>query len=311
MTVMADIPVRERDLATIVQAYSEVTEKLKRSHEILAREVCRLREEITQKNLELARRERLAALGELAAGVAHEIRNPLAGIQLYASVLDRDLHDRPKDREVVVRISRGVRHIESIVRDILAFARGAQPATRAVRLDELVEDTVAQAAPAASARRIRLDVDAGFADGAIRCDVGQIQRVLLNLVLNAIDATGDGGVVRVRDRGVSRDGALRVLAVEDDGPGIPEDHLDRIFNPFFTTKDQGTGLGLAIAHRIVESHEGRLTAANRPEGGAVFTLALPIDQTAMDHSAIEADSWMTDGDNGFFSGQPEPARLRH
>jgi signal transduction histidine kinase len=291
-TAIADIPVRERDLATIVQAYSEVTEKLKRSHDILAREVCRLREEIAQKNLELARKERLAALGELAAGVAHEIRNPLAGIQLYASVLDRDLEDRPAEREVVRRVAWGVRHIESIVRDILAFARGAQPNLRAVQIGELVADTVAQAALAATARGMRVEVDGGLAAGFVHCDPGQIQRVMLNLVLNAIDATDDGGVVRVRDAGVSRDGSLRVIAVEDDGPGIPEDQLDRIFNPFFTTKDQGTGLGLAIAHRIVESHEGRLTACNRPEGGAVFTLALPVD--VEDSETPGEESWITD-----------------
>ena len=117
---------RERELAAIISSYNEVTERLKNSHQELARQVHGLREELAEKNHELARKERLAALGEMAAGVAHEVRNPLGGIQLFASLLERDLQDRPKLRELASRISGGVRTLNGIVSDILVFAGKAE-----------------------------------------------------------------------------------------------------------------------------------------------------------------------------------------
>lgn len=264
------------DLAGILQRYNDLTERLKQSHEVLQREVGRLRGELAEKNRELARRERLAALGEMAAGVAHEIRNPLGGIGLYASLLERDLVDRPAQMDVARKINLGVRNMESIVGDILAFAGGVEPHRQATPLGELVEAVLGQAGPRCEANGARVEVDPGIQTVKLDCDAGQIERALLNLVLNALDAAGADGRVWLRGGNESETSpALFPLVVEDNGPGIAAEQLQRVFNPFFTTKDHGTGLGLAIVHRIAEAHGGYVTAGNRAQGGAVFTLCVP------------------------------------
>ncbi|MCH7592670.1 MAG: hypothetical protein IH989_07825 [Planctomycetes bacterium] len=283
----------ESELAPILKAYTDVTERLKRSHETLAREVCRLREELHEKNKELQRRERLAALGEMAAGVAHEIRNPLGGIGLYASMLERDLADMPPQLEIVRKLSAGVANLEHIIDDILAFAVDSEPHRCTVRLGEILDGAVAQVAAAAQARGIELTVDDALASQELFCDPAQIQRALINLLMNAFEASGTSGRVRVRSEPASRShrspGGLDSdrcptcrIAVEDNGPGLTPASQNKIFDPFYTTKTNGTGLGLAIVHRIAQAHGGSVAARNRPVtsacrggGGAVFVLSIP------------------------------------
>jgi signal transduction histidine kinase len=271
---MMTTTVAETDLARVIQTYNDVSERLKRSHELLGREVCRLRQELQAKNRELERRERLAALGEMAAGVAHEIRNPLGGIGLYASLLERDLEDRPQAQDIVRRISLGVRNMETVVGDILAFASESEPHCRPTQLADLLDAALTQTAPQARALGIDVDVDEAAADLVLHCDGPRIERALMNLMLNALDAVGEGGQVWIRTEAAENDG-LVPLIVEDNGPGVPAEIVHRIFNPFFTTKDSGTGLGLAIAHRIAESHGGRLTVGQGRCGGAAFRLYVP------------------------------------
>src|SRR5690554_1355310 len=151
LDAMADAPMdgvthRERELAAIINAYNEVTERLKRSHERLTSEVERLREELARKNRQLRRRERLAALGELAAGVAHEIRNPLGGIRVFASLLRRDLADQPASLRLVEKITSGVTRLERIVTDILEFGRPAEPHPEPVHLRSLFAEVAELAA---------------------------------------------------------------------------------------------------------------------------------------------------------------------
>lgn len=276
MTAEPSTACAEPDLAPILAAYNDVTERLKLSHDALAGEVCRLREELHEKNKELARRERLTALGQMAAGVAHEIRNPLGGIGLYASVLERDLADRPKQRDIVRKMSAGLRNLESIVSDTLTFACDADPQGVRVPVAGIVEAALTQVAPQADARETQIVVDTFPESVELWCDSAQIERALINLVLNAIDAAGRGGHVWVRlGRGTCADGLCRI-AVEDDGPGIAPEHLPRVFDPFFTAKGSGTGLGLAIVHRIAESNGGSISAGGRRGGGAAFVLAVPL-----------------------------------
>jgi signal transduction histidine kinase len=266
----------EEELAELIQSYHEVTDRLRSSHELLAGEVRRLRDELHEKNRELARRERLAALGEMAAGVAHEIRNPLGGIELYASLLERDLADRPRQREIAAKISAGVRNLEAIVGDILAFAGDGVPKRRRVSAAELVRSVLAHVGPRAHGQGVEFAVDPGLSEQAFSVDSAQMERALLNLVINALDAIGHGGRIWIRASGTNDEERMARLVVEDNGPGIPSELRQRVFHPFFTTKETGTGLGLAIVHRIVEAHGGRITIGQREGGGASFVMVLPM-----------------------------------
>jgi signal transduction histidine kinase len=270
---------RERELGAIIAAYNQVTEQLKRAHDQLECEVRRLREELEQKNRELARRERLAALGEMAAGMAHEIRNPLGGVQLFAGLLRKDLAEQPGPLALVEKIANGVRSLESIVTDILTFAGEAAPRFAPMCPVQLVDQAVelAQGVAEQHGAAIRWQRPSnGLTEVRVEADADQIQQALLNLLQNGLEAAGAGGRVDV-DVAAGRDGYVHIT-VADTGPGIPTELLDRIFNPFFTTKGRGTGLGLAIVHRIAEGHGGTVRAATSRGGGAVFSLSLPRSQ---------------------------------
>lgn len=272
MSLAPSIPAKpETTLDAIIATYNDVTERLKRSHDRLAGEVRRLRDQLDEKNRELARRERLAALGEMAAGVAHEIRNPLSGINLYASVLCQDLSDRPPCRQLAEKIVTGVRTLDGIVGDILVFANQTPPETHAVPVAQVVGAVVDLVEPERRAANTTIHVAPSVAGAEVMADFNQLQRAILNVTLNAIEAAGSEGNVWVS---VAKEGGGTWTSIDiaDDGPGIDPSILDRVFNPFFTTKDSGTGLGLAIAHGIVEAHGGRVSVETRPGGGARFRL---------------------------------------
>lgn len=266
---------RERELGAIIAAYNDVTERLKESHDRLQAEVRRLRMDLEQKNRELARRERLAALGEMAAGLAHEIRNPLGGIQLFAGLLARDLADRPEQKALVEKIAGGVRALDRLVGDILAFAGQRQPRPAPVRVNAVIAASLelAQAAFQREGASVHWARDESLEGFSISADAEQLQQAVLNLLVNAAEAAGAGGQVLVTASRTT-EGGVRI-EIADTGPGIPPDLLEKVFNPFFTTKDRGTGLGLAIVHRIVEAHGGAVRASNGPAGGALFTVLLP------------------------------------
>ena len=272
----ADPTPRERELGAIIDTYNQVTEQLRQSHDKLNCEVVRLRKELAGKNRQLQRRERLAALGELAAGVAHEIRNPLGGIRLFASLLRRDLSDRGDAVRLVDKIINGVSRLESIVGNILEFGRPRQAMPMEVDPLAVVREVVELASPRARQNEVAVRLPENAVPLTLITDESMLQRALLNLMLNAIDAAGQNGGqrwVQVECRDELPDHV--VIRVSDSGPGIPEESLERIFNPFFTTKGTGTGLGLAIVHQISETLGGSIQAMNRPGGGAAFVLRLP------------------------------------
>ena len=264
---------RVDELGKIIERYNEITNKLQKSHDQLTGTVVALRKELSEKNRQLERRNRLAALGEMAAGMAHEIRNPLGGIQLYASLLAKDVADRRGSLELVTKISGGVRRLEALVSQVLQFTKEIKAVPRQADLGQIVAQAVEDAQRTFDERGVCCDVQ-GPSSLCVRVDPLLMEHAVLNLLLNAAEAIGPGGTVSVCVE--PADGAHDVkqfrLVVTDSGLGIPPEILDRIFNPFFTTKDNGTGLGLSIVHRIVEAHDGTITAANQEGGGARFEI---------------------------------------
>jgi signal transduction histidine kinase len=262
---------RVEEFGRVILAYSETQERLQQSHDTLAERVAELTEELGEKNRQLERRNRLAALGEMAAGIAHEIRNPLGAIKLYASLLKTDVIDRPAAAQTVDKIANGVGRLESIVSQVLYFTREIRANPIQCDLAELIHETadVARARKAESKVRI---VSAGPAALSATFDPNLLAQALLNLLINAMDACGDSGTVTVRY--AAGDGNRVRIAIEDTGPGLPKDVIDKVFDPFFTTKDHGTGLGLAIVNRVAEAHDGTIEAKNVEGGGAVFELTI-------------------------------------
>jgi len=262
---------RVDELGKIIHTYNEITEKLQHSHEQLTRTVISLRQELSEKNRLLERKNRLAAVGEMAAGMAHEIRNPLGGIQLYASLLAKDLPDRPASLELVRKISGGVKRLEGLVSQVLQFTRDIQLTIAEMDLAEVVQEAGEYAQQTCVERGVELVIQ-GPRSLPVQADALLISQVILNLILNGAEATEAGGKVLVefnRERGREF-----WLVVSDTGPGISPAVIDRIFDPFFTTKATGTGLGLPIVHRIIEAHDGSITVCNQELGGARFEVRI-------------------------------------
>jgi len=272
-----DLSERERELAAILKAYSDVTDRLKGAHERLNEEVARLREELRRKNEELRRRDRLAALGEMAAGMAHEVRNPLGGIALYASMLERELIGNEAGLSAAAKISCAVRTLNRLVSEILDFAQEDHLEKQCASLGTMLEQVQDALRPWLDQLSCEMYVEPAAREIELQCDAGKMQQVLINLLLNGVQAAGSHGWVRLTARRVQdarRPGGVQI-EVADSGPGIAPDALSRIFNPFYTTKSSGTGLGLAIVHRIVESHGGTIRALNSAEAGAKFVIWVP------------------------------------
>ncbi len=223
----------------------------------------------------LQRRNRLAAMGEMVGRIAHEIRNPLGSIELFASMLRRDLKEDGGLRGYADHICSAVQLLDRLLSNLLLYtkpdcSRGAWHQTESVILDALA---LAAHAVAKARLEIRLHVDQ--AASRLWCDAGQLKQALLNLILNGVQAMPDGGALTLS--AVAEPGAdhgLR-LSVSDTGVGIPAALRARIFDPFFTTKEEGTGLGLAIVHAIIEGHRGRIDVASTPGQGSTFTMVLP------------------------------------
>jgi len=226
---------------------------------------------LQEQERELLRAEQLAAVGQLAAGVAHEVRNPLTGIKFLVEAALRPGNPTPLDAEDLRLIRQEIVRMERTVQDLLDYARTPPPDRHPHDLRGLVAEAARVAASRAERKQlvVRLDLPADPAPADV--DRDQLLSVLTNLLFNAIDATPPGGEVAV---GVATGAAPRVT-VTDTGRGIDPAVADRLFTPFATTKATGTGLGLSVARRVARDHGGTLTAANRPGGGACFTLTLP------------------------------------
>ncbi len=233
---------------------------------------------------QLRRADRLTALGELSAGMAHEIRNPLGSIRGTAEILCDAFPPENRYAEFTRILISEVDRLNQVLEDFLNFARAESNEHNDFKPDLVLHEVLQLTQQQASKYQVSVSYDEQSLPAAIG-DAGQFKQVFLNLVLNAFQAMAPGGRLWIESN--VRDGRI-ILLFRDNGPGIPAADLDRIFNPFFTTKVEGTGLGLAITYRIVQNHCGQISVRNAPEGGAEFTLNLQ----AVDYPCVAEE---TDG----------------
>jgi signal transduction histidine kinase len=223
-------------------------------------------------------RDRLAALGQMAAGLAHEIRNPLASLQVLADLLKRSLGERPEESELVEEIRGELETLTRLVNGRLSFVRPHAAMRAPVELEALVHEALRRArARVPFAGEIEVDVAAQLRPSL---DALQLESLLVNLIVNAFEAMHElpsGHPRLLRIEATEQGGELR-LAVADSGPGVPAPDRERVFYPFFTTRDSGTGVGLAEVHKAVVSHGGSVEVRERVGGGAVFLIHLPLEE---------------------------------
>jgi signal transduction histidine kinase len=232
-------------------------------------------------------RDRLAALGEMAAAIAHEVKNPLAGIEVMAGLLRRRLAGQSEAQATLTDIINEAKMANAIVIEVLDFVRPIRLQVEPVPVARVLHDAVHGAEAMVPRRETALRIDVPDSLPSIEGDGGQLRQLFTNLVSNAFEALDGRGTVTITaqyvpgDDGPGADALASmptiVVDVADDGAGIPDDLQDRIFNPFFTTKPRGSGLGLAIVRKIVDAHDGRISVASPPSGGARFRVVLPLN----------------------------------
>ena len=259
---------RNDEIGDLGRDFNDMVAQLKASRE----EIQRLHQ------TQMSRAEHFATLGELAAGLAHEIRNPLAGIAGVIEIVSRDLPPQSAARSVIKDAKEEALQINRILTELLEIARPKPPQFRVSDLSATAEHAVMFARQQAITKRIMVELEITETIPPVDHDPNQINQVLLNLLLNAIQSMDKPGTIRVL---LEQDEEETVrIVVSDEGKGIPPEHLPNIFRPFFTTKGHGTGLGLSLARRIVESHGGHIDATSEVGKGTQFTIRLPIAREA-------------------------------
>lgn len=221
---------------------------------------------------QLQRSEQLATCGKIATTLVHEVRNPLAGIKVAMDVLADESGVSEADQKILRQVVKEVNLIDSLLSNMLEFARPKPPQFTNVNINDVIERSL-RFTPGVITKEIKIDWDKTIQPPDVRIDPNQLNQVLLNLFINAGSAMVDGGTIFITVSWTETDVQL---CVADSGPGIDQEAIDDIFTPFFTTKAKGSGLGLATCKTLINLHGGTITAANRPEGGAIFTITLPI-----------------------------------
>lgn len=265
LTVSVDFADRNDEIGDLGRDFNSMVRQLRDSRE----EIQRLH------RTQMSRAEHLATLGELAAGLAHEIRNPLAGIAGVIDIIGRDLPPDSAACAVVKEVKQEAVHINRILSDLLETARPKQPNFKRTDLGATIMHAMMFAREQATTRSIEIDFLPRKALPPVEHDPAQIHQVLLNMLLNAIQAVSrEGHVLVVLDRRAD----YAAVSIADDGPGISAENLKHIFRPFFTTKGHGTGLGLSLARRIIEDHGGRIEVTSEPGKGTTFVVLLPFER---------------------------------
>lgn len=223
--------------------------------------------------------EKLSALGRMAAGIAHEINNPLAGILLYSTNLIKKVpREGPLKEGLDVIIHETIR-CRGVIQELLEFSREKEPQKAPALVNEIIERTLRILENEFQIRHISVKRDLRPAMPKISVDVNQMQQVFVNLLINAVEAIEEGGVITIRTD-MDPDGDGEKIEISDTGSGIAKEHMTRIFEPFFSTKPKGTGLGLAVSYGIVKNHQGDLQVQSSPGHGTRFTITIPLGDEA-------------------------------
>ncbi|MFN4897076.1 MAG: two-component system sensor histidine kinase NtrB [Pseudomonadota bacterium] len=267
-----EITLQERaiSLLGVIERFNDSTAKLESRHTELLNEVAELQEQLRRKDEEVKRSERLAMLGETAAGLAHEIRNPLGAINLFVSMLRRDLRDRPESLELLDQVDRSIRSLDGVVSNVLHFAQNKRLNVSPVNIHSIVQE-LQQHFISLYSPQCQFDVRLA-GNPFMKVDEQGVRQCIYNIILNALQAVSFAGVISITvENAVGRDGVS--ITIADDGPGIPEPIMGRLFEPFTSGRREGTGLGLSIVRRIVEAHGGQVSARNTPS--AEFSIFMP------------------------------------
>jgi two-component system sensor histidine kinase HydH len=244
----------------------------------------RARREVEQKVVEmqalereLVRAGRLQSLGEMTAGLAHEIKNPLASLKAASAIVSDEIPETSPRRKMVAILQKEIDRLAALLERFLAFARPGSMTLAQVPLSEVVEQAVALVKPQADIHGVALRVDLSSPGLVIEGDKDKLTQILLNVLLNAVQFSPTGGAVDVRvQHKLMPHGKYAVVGIADEGPGIQPENRERIFNPFFSTRENGTGLGLSIASRLIDEHRGYIELASERKRGTEFLLHLPV-----------------------------------
>ncbi len=234
---------------------------------ILIKDITRLRELEVQQE----RNQRLIAMGEMAAKVVHEIRNPLCSIELFATMLEKEIKD-PALEGLARGISTGISNLNNILSNMLFFARPHRPSMKVINLRKVIDDSLGMLSALIETRNI--DVEKILDDKLVSCDPELIKQVIMNLIVNAIQAMPEGGRITI-EMAYSQKEEEVIVNISDTGTGIKKEYLEMVFDPFFSTKDKGTGLGLTIASKIMQSHGGFIKVRSEEGKGSSFSLHFP------------------------------------
>jgi signal transduction histidine kinase len=223
----------------------------------------------------------------MAAAIAHEVKNPLAGIEVMAGILKRQLTESPDAQSILGDIIKEAKMANVIVQEVLAFVRPIRLQVEDIALADVIRDAMTMAESHSLKANVQVRIDVPEALRPIQGDPHQLRQIFTNLLTNAFEAmNGSAGAVEITATSIDGEddpmpgsehlGPTILITISDNGPGIPPEVVDRIFSPFFTTKPQGSGLGLAIVRKIVDAHDGRIDVVQRPGGGTVFRVTLPV-----------------------------------